>query len=144
VIKYFILNVKLTGTVEIDEAVITSRRRGFIGRIPSKIIWVFGLYSRNQKLVYIMLVPNRRADTLIPIISALCSEGCELLSDEFLSYVTPQKQSRILERLPEKNFTHYWVNHSHTFVNPYWPSIHINNMENEWSKLRQYVKRNMP
>jgi hypothetical protein len=40
-------NNPLDGDIfEFDEAVITARRRGLIGRLPNGLIWIVGLYSR--------------------------------------------------------------------------------------------------
>ena len=62
------MNIKLTGTVEIDEAVITGKRKYQRSRLPSRLYWIFGLYSRDQKMEYIFLVENRRSETLLTIL----------------------------------------------------------------------------
>jgi hypothetical protein len=61
------MNTRLSGVVEIDEAVITGRRKYNRGR-ATRNYWVFGLYSRDQKKAYAFLVPNRQSDTLLSII----------------------------------------------------------------------------
>jgi len=43
------MTVKLSGTIEIDEAVITGSRKYQRGRSPGRLYWVFGLYSREEK-----------------------------------------------------------------------------------------------
>ena len=42
-----------------------------------------------------------------------------------------------------KNYRHNWVNHSVGFVDPDDNTIHTNNIENKWSQLRKFVKRNL-
>ena len=68
---------QLEGTIEIDEAVITGKRKYNRGRAMSRIYWVFGLYSREQQRDYAFLVPNRRTESILPII--------EMLKLDFLS-----------------------------------------------------------
>ena len=43
----------------------------------------------------------------------------------------------------DKRYIHNWVNHSVGFVDPNDKSIHTNNIENRWSKLRKFTKRNI-
>lgn len=59
---------KLSGTIEIDEAVITGKRKYHKGRYINRLYWVFGLYAREQNRGYAFLVPNRKTDVLFPII----------------------------------------------------------------------------
>ena len=60
------MNLRLSGTIEIDEAVITGRRKYNRGRY-GRIYWIFGLYSREQRKGYAFFVPNRRSHILFPI-----------------------------------------------------------------------------
>jgi hypothetical protein len=60
-------NLKLGGVVEIDEAVITGKRKYNRGRM-TRNYWVFGLYSRDLGKGYAFLVPNRQTEILFPII----------------------------------------------------------------------------
>ena len=92
----------------------------------------------------IFLVPNRTTATLMEIIDQFVEPQSILHSDEFRSYVNHDRTSRITQFLPNKNFEHYWVNHSVSFVNPLWPNIHTNNIERIWSHMRKKVKRNFP
>ena len=48
------MNLRLSGTIEIDEAVITGRRKYNRGRYR-RIYWIFGLYSREQQKCYAFL-----------------------------------------------------------------------------------------
>ena len=63
------MNVKLQGVVEIDEAVITGKRKYHRGRLMTRLYWLFGMYSRNSKTGYAFLVKDRKSETLMPIIS---------------------------------------------------------------------------
>ena len=56
----FLENVNFSGICEIDEALITAKRIGNNGRLPSFRIWVFGILERNSGNCVLYLVPNRR------------------------------------------------------------------------------------
>lgn len=71
---------------------ITSKRRGLVGRYPGNLIWVFGMWSRSQKILKVFLVPNRRSATLFPLIRENISNGSIILSDEFSVYITSRTQ----------------------------------------------------
>ena len=62
------MNIKINRIIELDEAVITGKRKYHRGRLTRKIYWVFGLINRETKKEYAFLVPNRRSETLFPII----------------------------------------------------------------------------
>jgi IS1 family transposase len=140
--KAFMATNYLGGIIEIDEAMITSKRRGLIGRVPNSQLWVFGLYSRSSDLFFVFLIPNRRSQTLMGIIDQIVAPNSEIISDEFRTYVSTNRTSRITQLLPYKNLTHFWVNHSISFINPLWPEIHTKNIERMWSCMRKKVRRN--
>lgn len=52
--------------VEIDESLFV-RRKGNVGR-SKRQLWVFGLAERGTNRRMFMLVPDRRASTLLPLI----------------------------------------------------------------------------
>lgn len=136
----------MTGIVEIDEACITGRRLGNHGRFPRFNRWIFGLYSREQKIALIFLVPNRRRETLLRIIDYFVEDGSIIISDTFAPYVNIRanpRTSAILPNLNNRNLSHFWVNHRLHYVDPQDGRIHINNMENIWNLLRKQVKRNL-
>ena len=148
VISYFmessiISNPLTRGEIEIDEAVITSRRKGLIGRFPNAILWIFGLYSRENRFGYIFPVSNRQSDSLIPLIDQFVTNGSTIYSDEFSTYVTRTGQSRIIRLLDHKRLQHYWVNHSISFVNPLDHNINTNHIERMWRSLRKKICRNI-
>ena len=142
--ELMMLQNPLRGTIEIDEAVITAKRRGVGGRFPRRLFWIFGMLSREQQKSYVFLVQDRRTDTIFRIIENFIQPGSLIISDQFSVYVTRNGNSRITQNLQHMNLTHVWVNHSITFVNPLSSSIHTNSIENFWSCLRKWIKRNLP
>lgn len=61
-------NLLFREEIEIDESMIYKERRGNHGRLLKIRVWTFGLLERKTNKKVIFLLPNRRRDTIIPII----------------------------------------------------------------------------
>ncbi|CAG9328732.1 unnamed protein product [Blepharisma stoltei] len=122
---------KFRGIVEIDESCFRSGKGplGFGQTTPEK--WVFGLYERESKRVYMELVPKRTAAYLLPIIQKRCEAGTTIISDQWAAY----------NKLPELGFPHYTVDHSRFFVNPHSREIHTQHIEISWCWAKYNIKR---
>ena len=139
-------SVHLDGEWEIDEALITSKKKDGRGRAARFRLWAFGLYSRKLSLPIIYLVPNRKKITLHPIIDRFIDRGSTIYSDEFKTYVNTRaspRQSIIENNLAHKEYTHLWTNHKFSFVNKYDHSIHTNSIESSWKNLRTLTRRKL-
>jgi len=91
------------GEWEVDEALVTSKKRDRRGRDARFNIWAFGLHSRLLNLSIVYLVPNRRKVTLYPLIQHFIQPGSTIYSDQFKTYVntnTNPKRSLIEEFFP--------------------------------------------
>ena len=129
--------IKLGGfnhIVEIDESCFRHSAKYGRGRKPEKEIWVFGLIDRNSEpsVSYLEVVEDRSAETLLPIIQAVCLPGTIIYSDCWAAY------KRIQERL---GFEHRCVNHSdrrHRFVSA--DGIHTQRIESYWNKCKTRLK----
>ena len=119
---------KLRGVVEIDESAF--KRKNNSGS-QSSHKWVFGLYERERKLVYMEIVKNRLATTLIPIVQRMCEPGTTIISDQWAAY----------NKLEEVGFPHFTVDHSRFFVNPQSREIHTQNIEISWGWAKYEIKR---
>lgn len=134
--------ITLPGPVEIDEVHIGARIRGAHGRPPAPGKIVFGIKCRSTGLVLLFPVPNKARETLLPIVVEHVSEGSQIFSDKYSSYVTRNGRSH----LGPEGFEHYFINHSLHFVDPLQPFIHTNNIERTWRSLRasiSHVKRTL-
>ena len=106
-------------TVEIDESAKGRkgkfRRGAFRG---SGIKWIFGIIDRETKKCHIEHVPNRKRETLFPIINRYVARGTLINPDEFSTYQT----------LNQEGYEHGTVNHSENYVSPNGTRTNINSL----------------
>ena len=117
----------LEGEIEVDESYFGGRRKGKRGRGAGNKVPVFGLLKRNGS-VYACIIPNARADTLIPIIREKVKPDSIVYTDSFRSY----------NALDASEFTHYRINHSKEFAQD---RNHINGIENFWSQAKRHMRK---
>lgn len=115
--------------VEIDESKFGHKQkyhRGRFGEGP----WVFGAIDRATKAAIVFRVPNRKRETLLPIMQRHILPGTTIHSDEFTPYRT----------LHNHGYIHLTVNHSENFVDPF-TGVHTNTVEGLWSAVKRKLKR---
>lgn len=121
--------IVLTGTVEIDESLQGGRcqggGRGWASRNKK---CVFGMYERGENgRVVTKVVPNRKRDTIVPIIVEHTTEGVTAYTDEFTGY-------RYLHREVEH---HQTVNHSiKQWVDG---DCHTQGIEGYWGRVKRSI-----
>jgi transposase-like protein len=109
------------GEIEVDESYFGPRRvKGKRGRGAGGKTIVFGLFKRNGK-VYTHIVPNAKANTLLPLIRNHADEQVVVNSDGWASY----------DGLVDMGYKkHYRVNHGENeFVRG---KSHVNGIEGFW------------
>ena len=79
---------------------------------------------------FMMVVDDRSAATLVPIIQTYIRPGTLIISDEWRAYST----------LSTLGYTHQTVNHSQNFVNPT-TGAHTNSVEGYWSCVKRQMRR---
>jgi len=143
---HYLKYVRLSGTIEIDECVLTSQKQGWgSGRFPTMHLWVFGLIERETKRSIVYLVPNRRSQTIFPILAHHLHNSSRVISDDFSVYVNNRaspRVSRIVPALRDLELIHRWVNHSLRYRDTFFEDIHTNNIERLWRSLRECVPTN--
>lgn len=73
------------GEVEADESYFGGRRKGKRGRGAGGKVPVFGLLKRNGK-VFTVIIPDAKADTLMPIIRQKVKPDSIVYADTWRSY----------------------------------------------------------
>ncbi len=89
--------------MQIDESHFNGKRKYHRGRrVGNEDIWVFGGIDCTTNKIFLQIVPDRKRQTLIPIIHQRIVEGSTIWSDTFAPYFT----------LGDEGYTHSMVNHS--------------------------------
>lgn len=118
----------LSGEVEADESYFGGVRKGRRGRGVAGKVPVFGLLTRGGK-VYTAIIPNAKAQTLIPIIREHVTSDSIVYTDSFQLY----------DVFDVSEFHHKRVNHSKTFVSK--RGHHINGIGNFWNQAKRHLRR---
>jgi len=113
---------KLGGELELDETYFGGKRKGKRGRGALNKVIVFGVLERNGK-VYVALVPNVNAKTLMAEIEAKTEKGSVFYTDCFKSYGSLRRYGKYSR-----------VNHEKTFGRG---RNHINGLEGFWSFAKE-------
>ena len=119
--------------VQIDESLFRHKPKNHRGRATTREVLVFGLCdtSHSPALGVMSTVPNRSAQTLLPIIERHVRQGSIVHSDEWAAY-------RRVQQLQSVN-NHQTVNHSLHFVDPA-TGVHTQNIESYWARVKRRFK----
>ena len=117
----------LDGETEVDESYFGGRRKGKRGRDAAGKVPVFGLLKRNCK-IFTVIIPDARANTLMPIIRQQVKSDSIVCTDTWRSY----------NALDVSEFKHYRINHCKLFANKH---NHINGIENFWNQARRHMRK---
>lgn len=90
---------------------------------------IFGMIDTQTKKCVVNIVPNRKKETLIPIIQKHVTPGATIYSDEAATY----------KCLRQKGFVHRTVKHKTEFKSA--TGVHTNIIENLWSNLKYINKK---
>jgi len=117
----------MSGEIELDESYFGGVRKGKRGRGAAGKVPVFGLLKRGGK-VHVVIIPNARSETLVPIIRQRIRPDSIVYTDSFGAY----------DVLDVSEFHHVRINHSERFVDR---QSHINGIENFWSQAKRHLRR---
>jgi len=106
--------------VEIDESKFGKRKYHRGHHIEGA--WVFGGYERGSGRIFMLVVENRSAETLLQCIERFIENGTTIYSDCWKGYSK-------LDQHPD--YEHLKVNHSITFKDPE-TGVHTNSIEGSW------------
>ncbi|XP_067652209.1 uncharacterized protein [Haliotis asinina] len=110
-------------TVEIDESKFGKRKYHRGKRVDG--VWVLGGIERESRQVFLTSLPDRSADTLIPIIEKYVAKGTTIITDCWKAY----------SKLGQLGYTHLTVNHSEHFKDPE-TGAHTNTIESTWRAVK--------
>lgn len=116
----------LAGQVEADETAVGGRRHGKRGRGAAGKTIVFGMVERKGK-VKTAIVPNVKAQTLLPHLEDNVAKGTHLITDELWSY---KRIARLL------GSPHHTVDHGNKEYAKA-DGTHTNTIEGFWSQLKR-------
>lgn len=116
-------------TVHIDECCLCTKRKYNKGAKRGQNRWIFGIVDNANHKCFIKFIPNKKRETLLPIIQARIPVGTTVNSDEAPMY-------NILTTL---GYVHNTVKHKDHLVDPN-TGIHTNWIENLWSVLKSVTK----
>lgn len=95
-------------------------------------IWGLGFVERETGRLYVEIVPDRKARTLLPIIRRWIKESTSLvITDEWKSY----------SRLVKMGYNHRTIKHKKNFVDPNDPRIYTQTIENRWGQIKSLMKK---
>ena len=119
--------------VQIDESLFRHKPKHHRGRATTNEVWGFGLCdtSVSPALGVMCTVPDRTAQTLLPIITRHVRPGSEVHSDQWAAYNSVQQLQPVS--------AHHTVNHSLHFVDPA-TGVHTQNIESYWNRVKRRFK----
>ncbi|CAF3605641.1 unnamed protein product [Rotaria socialis] len=106
-----------------------------VGRLVSNQ-WIFGDIDRDTRECFAVLVDQRDAATLLPIIYQYIRAGTTIYSDQWTAY------NGIANGPGLHRYNHPTVNHSVNFVDPT-TSTHTQNIENLWVCMKRKKKNQL-
>lgn len=115
--------------IELDEAKIDKRKYN-TGRII-RDQWIFDGIERNTKKVFILSVPNRSIEILLPIIRKYVVPGTTIYTYKWRAYDAIRN---------ENSYIRQTVNHSVNFVDPE-TGVHTHNIQRLWRDMRANISR---
>ena len=119
--------------VEIDECMLKGKRKYNRGRMVAPGQWVFGAWDRRTGRGMVWLVPNRRRETLLPLIKRHIRPGTIIYSDGAPMY----------HSLEHEGYHHDVVIHEEEFttINEHGQLVHTNSIEGWWGNIKAELKR---
>jgi transposase-like protein len=96
--------------------------------------WVFGGVERGSGRCFIVPVPNRRAETLLPLIEQWVAPGTHIISDAWQAY-------NGVSHINHGVFSHSVIVHEDNFVDPRDSDIHTQTIESLWKEAKKKLRQ---
>ena len=118
--------------VEIDEPLVAKCKYNVGHMVPEQ--WVFGGKDVTTGNGFLVMIPDRTQNTLLPIIETYILPGTTITSDGWRSY----QAIPAIPIIPP--YVHHTVNHTQNFVDPNTGAT-TNHVERWWKEAKQKFKR---
>ena len=115
--------------VEIDESKWGYKRKYHRGQVNPNHDWIFGMNQRDTRKVALIIVPNRGANDLIPLIQRIVMPGTTIMSDRWAAY----------NQLSTPGYRHLSVNHIENLIDPA-TGAHTQTIEGFWGHSKALFK----
>lgn len=115
--------------VEIDESHLFKRKYNRGNLLSFQNIWIFGIFERGSKRVFVKRVDRRDSVTLLNIARCHILPSTTIYSDFWRGYSLLRNEYTVLS-----------VNHRETFVRGENNVIHTNNIERTWRTLKNQIR----
>jgi hypothetical protein len=115
-------------TVELDESVVAQRKYIHSQLIKEK--WVFGAYAPTSGGVFLELVTDRSASTLLPLVRKYVLPGSTIITEKWKSYCGISKME------VEPRSLHQEIDHSKNFFDPKTGAC-ANRIEAMWNSCKK-------
>lgn len=118
--------------VEIDESLV-ARRKYNQGHLVAER-WVFGGYDTTTGVGFLHIVPDRSANSLLPLIEQYIAPGSTIHSDQWAAY----NGIAAIPMIPP--YVHLTVNHQQNYVDPITGAT-TNHVECFWKNMKMKLKQ---
>ena len=118
--------------VEVDESAFHRRKYNVGLYRPTQ--WVLGGVDRQTRNIFLAAVPNRTADTFLPLLETFILPGSRILTDGWAAYAD-------IGSLQGGIYSHNTVIHADHFVDPIDDSVHTQGIESVWKDVKKKLRR---
>ena len=116
---------------EVDESKFFKRKYNRGRVVPGR--WVVGGIERDTGRCFMVEVARRDAPTLEAVLRQWIRPGSRIITDGWNGY-------NGVAAMPGRNYIHDVVIHEHNFVDPHDPTIHTQNVENMWMRVKHFFR----
>lgn len=116
----------LTDIIEIDESLFGKKNKYCRGKLTKKV-WVFGLAQRDSRHTRFFVIPNRKNETLHPLITNHVEKGICIFHDDWSGY----------RKLHDMGYPHGTVVHTREFKSA--DGVCTNLIEGIWGNLKMKI-----
>ncbi len=129
--------IMLQGDIELDESHLYTQKKtqADCRQCKNSRVWMLGFKERDSGKFIVEVLPDRKEDTIIPLINKYIKKGSVLFTDEFSVYVNWRNSKSKLE---ERGYVHRWIKHKHQFASTLFLDLTTNGFEELWKEINVF------